>query len=161
MNQQFQSGAMDTGSNWLLLATTGKKQRAEVRLSSLHPDERCQFEAAQEGEISNWLKTGTVSRILRDQIPADQVLRCRWILTRKPLDPTDAKAQGRECKPKARLVTLGYLDPQLTEVPRDSPTLNKTSRMLLLQTVASNGWDLISFDIKAAFLQGSPNLIAL
>lgn len=85
-----------------------------------------------------------------------EVLKCRWVLTRKPLDPIDAKGQGRDYKPKARLVILGYLELELTEIPRDSPTLNKTSRMLLLQMVASHGWDLLSFDIKAAFLQGKP-----
>lgn len=125
------------------------------RSLTVHPDARGTAPIRGSSK-SNWLKTGTVSRILKDQIPADQVLKCRWILTRKPLDPTDAKTQGREYKPKARLVTLGYLDPQLTEIPRDSPTLNKTSRMLLLQLVASHGWDLLSFDIKAAFLQGKP-----
>ena len=51
---------------------------------------------------------------------------------------------------------LGYLDPKLEEVPRDSPTLNKTSRMIVLQTIASHTWKMRSFDIKAAFLQGQP-----
>ena len=59
-------------------------------------------------------------------------------------------------KPKARLVVLGYLDPNLTEVPRDSPTLGRQSKMLLLQLIVSHGWSLGSFDIKAAFLQGKP-----
>ena len=58
-------------------------------------------------------------------------------------------------KPKARLVVLGYLAPKLTEVPRDSPTLGRQSKMLLLQLI-SYGWSLGSFDIKAAFLQGRP-----
>ena len=59
-------------------------------------------------------------------------------------------------KPKARLVVLGYMDPQLTEVPRDSPTLGKQPKIILLQLIASMGWSLGSFDIKAAFLQGRP-----
>ena len=37
-----------------------------------------------------------------------------------------------------------------------SPTLGKQSKMLLLQLIASMGWSLGSFDIKAAFLQGKP-----
>ena len=51
---------------------------------------------------------------------------------------------------------LGYLDPRIEELPRDSPTLNKTSRVLALQVIASHAWQLRSFDIKAAFLQGQP-----
>jgi hypothetical protein len=48
------------------------------------------------------------------------------------------------------------MDPKLTEVPRDSPTLGRQSKMLILQLIASMGWSLGSFDIKAAFLQGRP-----
>ena len=94
---------------------------------------------------------------MRNEIPADQILRCRWILTWKPIDPTEIeKHDGRTHKAKARLVILGYMDPKIDEVPRDSPTLNKTSRMPTLQLVASYGWSLMSFDFKAAFHQGQP-----
>ena len=48
------------------------------------------------------------------------------------------------------------MDPKIDEIPRDSPTLNKTSRMLALQLISSYGWSMMSFDIKAAFLQGQP-----
>ena len=46
------------------------------------------------------------------------------------------------------------MDPELETIPRDSPTLNRQSRMLILQMIASLEWTLRSFDIKAAFLQG-------
>ena len=138
------------------LATAAKRQRSEVKLSTLSPGERVEFQKAKENEIQNWLKTGTISRIMRDQVPPDQVLRCRWILTWKPIDDQEkAQLQGtKNHKAKARLVILGYLDPKIAEVPRDSPTLGRHSKMLLLQTIASKGWNLQSFDIKAAFLQG-------
>ena len=141
----------------LLLATQGKKQRTEVRLSQLTTAEKAEFEKAKQSEINNWLQTDTITKIMRNKIPADQILRCRWILTWKPIDPTEIeKHGGRTHKAKARLVILGYMDPKIDEVPRDSPTLNKTSRMLTLQLIASYGWSLMSFDIKAAFLQGQP-----
>jgi len=138
------------------LATAAKRQRSEVKLSTLGPGERAEFQKAKENEIQNWLKTGTISRIMRDQVPPDQVLRCRWILTWKPIDDQEkAQLKGtKNHKAKARLVILGYLDPKIAEVPRDSPTLGRHSKMLLLQTIASKGWNLQSFDIKAAFLQG-------
>ena len=138
------------------LATAAKRQRAEVKLTTLGPKERAEFQKAKENEIQNWLKTGTISRIMRDQVPPDQILRCRWILTWKPIDDQEKEQlQGtKNHKAKARLVILGYLDPKIAEVPRDSPTLGRHSKMLLLQAIASNGWNLQSFDIKAAFLQG-------
>lgn len=81
-------------------------------------------------------------------------------LTWKPLDQVGDEPQShsskRSHKAKARLVVLGYLDPKIEEIPRDSPTLNKTSRMIALQVISSHSWKLRSFDIKAAFLQGQP-----
>ena len=87
-------------------------------------------------------------------MPPEQILRCGWVLTWKPID--DPSNHGKATKAKARLVILGYLDPKLEELPRDSPTLGRNSKMLLLQLIASNGWQLRSFDIRAAFLQGRP-----
>ena len=146
--------------SWAMLATTAKKQRTEVKLTELSPSERAEFQAAKESEIQNWIKTGTISTILRQQIPEEQILRCRWILTWKPIDNAgqedSIQQNAKTHKAKARLVVLGYLDPRIEELPRDSPTLNKTSRMLALQVIASHAWQLRSFDIKAAFLQGQP-----
>ena len=144
----------------ILMATTEKKQRTEVKLSLLSPEEQNAFRDAKETEIQNWLKTGTVSKILRNQLAPEQILRCRWILVWKPLEGINEKdthvSKLTTHKPKARLVVLGYLDPKITEVPRDSPTLGRQSKMLLLQLIASQGWSLGSFDIRAAFLQGKP-----
>ena len=50
---------------------------------------------------------------------------------------------------------LGYEDPDITDIPRDSPTLQKESRSLILQLCASRKWVIRSFDIKTAFLRGS------
>ena len=90
----------------VLLATTEKKQRTEVKLSVLSSEEQKAFAAAKDAEVQNWIKTGTVSRILRAKLSPEQILRCRWILTWKPLDGKTPDAQ-------ARLVVLGYMDPQL------------------------------------------------
>ena len=142
----------------IFVASAAKRQRSEIKLSTLSSREQQEFQKAKESEIQNWLKTGTVSRICRSLIPEDQVLRCRWICTWKPLDPEEIKQnKGTKFqKAKARLVILGYLDPQIEEIPRDSPTLGRHSKLLLLQLLASNKWTLRSFDIKAAFLQGTP-----
>ena len=145
---------------WIFLVSGAAKQRTEVRMSELSQVEKTEFEKAKPAEINNWLQTETISKVLKNQIPSEQVLTCRWILTWKPLDDVsqdnvDQKSL-RTHKPIARLVVLGYQDPKIDEIPRDSPTLNKTSRMLILQTIATHAWRLMSFDIKAAFLQGQP-----
>ena len=152
----------DATADEILMATTEKRQRTEVKLSLLSPEERAAFQTAKQTEVQNWLTTGTVSKILRSKLAPEQILRCRWLLVWKEKDTSQrgehrdqAKASKLDThKAKARLVVLGYLDPNLTEVPRDSPTLGRQSKMLLLQLISSKGWSLGSFDIRAAFLQG-------
>ena len=126
------------------LVSAAKRQRSEVKLSELSPAEKAEFAAAKETEVSNWPKTGTIQRMFRNQIPQEQVLMCRWILTWKPIDENDSdpKNPQKSTKAKARLVVLGYLDPKITEIPRDSPTQNRHSTMLLLQLITSHSWDL-------------------
>ena len=139
------------------LVTAACRQRSEVKLSQLSSSEKEEFQKAKNKEIQNWLKTNTVTEILRSKLSPEQILRRRWILTWKPLDPSDIDPKTKkDHKAKARLVVLGYLDPLITEVPRDAPTLNRHSRMLILQMIASQNWTLQSFDISAAFLQGKP-----
>ena len=139
----------------LFLATAAKRQRAEVKLCNLNAKEREEFHIAKKSEIMDWLKTDTVCKMLRNQLSPEEILRCRWVLTWKPIEEKDRDPKNpRDKKAKARLVVLGYLDPSIEKLNRDSPTLSKHARMLLLQQIASNGWDLQSFDIKAAFLQG-------
>ncbi len=139
----------------LFLATAAKRQRSEVKLCNLDTKEREEFNLAKKSEIMNWLKTDTVCKMLRNQLSPEEILRCRWVLTWKPIEEKDRDPKNpKDRKAKARLVVLGYLDPSIEKLNRDSPTLSKHARMLLLQLIASNGWNLQSFDIKAAFLQG-------
>ena len=141
------------------LVSAAKKQRSEVQLSTLSAADQELFRQAKDKEIDSWIQTETVARILRHQIPMENVMRCRWILTWKEVDEENTKNlhqhQHPKFKPKARLVVLGYTDPNLADIPRDSPTMTKLSRMLILQLAASQSWNIESFDVKTAFLRGS------
>ena len=139
-----------------LVVSAAKRQKSEVKLAGLQPEEQKLFQAAKHQEVASWLDTGTVTKILRHQLPEENILRCRWILTWKDVDADNAKVpQKPSKKAKARLVVLGYEDPEIENIPRDSPTLSRLGRMLLLQMIASRGWKLSSFDVKTAFLRGS------
>ena len=145
--------------DFLFVATAAKRDRSEVKVHLLSPQEQQLFKEAKNKEISNWLSTGTVSKILRDKLRPEQILKCRWICVWKPLEEQQDQEQAgppssATHKAKARLVVLGFMDPELETIARDSPTLGRQSRMLLLQLVASSKWSLRSFDIRAAFLQG-------
>ena len=145
-------------SEMTFLATAAKKQRSEVRLSELSTAEREEFAKAKDAEVTNWLKTGTVQKMFCNQLSPEQILKCRWILTWKSIEAADRdpKHSEKTHKARARLVVLGFMHLKIIEIHRDSPTLNKLSKMLLLQLVTSMSWGLCSFDIKAAFLQGKP-----
>ena len=137
--------------DFLLVASNAKRDRSEVKLHQLSKSEQALFDSAQAKEIQNWLDTGTVSKIFRNQLNQEQILRCRWICIWKPLENEQSTHSDIPCRPgpkaKARLVVLGFEDPQIDSIPRDSPTLGKQSN-------SSMGWTLKSFDIRAAFLQG-------
>eukprot|EP00435_Cladocopium_sp_Y103_P071338 s690_g37.t1 len=137
------------------LASAAKRQKVEVKTKDLGPEEIKLFQQAKEKEVSSWLSTETVRRILRHKIPEGQLLRSRWVLTWKPLDAVEQAETGLQRKAKARLVILGYEDPLIDSLPRDSPTLGRDSRMLALQCIASFKWSVRSFDIRTAFLRGS------
>ena len=140
------------------LVSAAKRQRSEVKISQLTSEDREKFHAAKMKEVESWIATETIAKILRHQIPRENILRSRWILTWKELDETqqnNGPPQHPKFKPKARLVVLGYEDPELENIPRDSPTMNKLTRMLILQYAASQHFDIRSFDVQTAFLRGS------
>ena len=110
------------------------------------------FQTAKNKEIQSWLSTETVRRIARNQIPEDQILRSRWVLTWKPVEPTTQEPNPSP-KAKALLVILGYEDPKLEALARDSPTMGKDSRTLILQFAASSKWKIRSFDIQTGSRQ--------
>ena len=150
----------DIEENLALLVSNAKKQRAEVKMKELTKEDMQLFEEAKQKEVKSWLDTGAVCRILRNRIPVDQVLRCRWILTWKDGETNShltniGASTNAARKAKARIVVLGFEDPMLHEIERDSPTLTKLGRSLILQYAASQQWQIGSFDVKTAFLRGS------
>ena len=55
-------------------------------------------------------------------------------------------------KAKARLVVIGFEDHDIGSLKKDSPTLSKDGRQMVLQQVSSHRWPLISSDVSTAFL---------
>ena len=135
--------------HYVCLATEERKKRVEVNLRDLSREEQEQFRLAKAKEVGAWIDHGTVRRIAAGTLDDRQIMRCRWILTWK-----SPEKEGGPKRAKARLVVLGFEDPDLDRIPNDAPTLGKDGRQLILQKVASKGWKLINFDISTAFLQG-------
>jgi hypothetical protein len=131
------------------VASAGKRARAEVHIKDLTPAEVKLFAEAKDKELNCWVQTSAIQPILRNRLNPEQILKSRWALTWKTPD-----SPGAPPKAKARLVVLGFQDPKLVDVARDSPTLSKEGRSVVLQTITSQGFTPSSFDIKTAYLRG-------
>ena len=133
------------------VASASKRARAEVHIKDLTAKERALFDIAKDAEMTCWIQTNALKPVLRKYLNPEQILRSRWVLTWKPIEDDSGDISGK--KAKARLVVLGFQDPNLTEVQRDAPTLTKEGRSTILQMISSHHWELSSFDIKTAFLR--------
>ena len=71
----------------------------------------------------------------------------RWVLTWKEDDEGNKKG-------KARLVAIGYKDPDSAVKRVEAPTQSRVARNVQLQVARSLDHDLIKGDISGAFLQG-------
>ena len=80
-------------------------------------------------------------------VDQERVMHARWVLTWK----STGNAKARQC-------VLGFQNPDLTEVLRDSPTLSAVPEALTMQWVASPKYRLISGDIKIASLSGDEDV---
>ena len=94
---------METWSPDGILLAINNARKSSYQLSSLSPSEQKAFQQAKETEVNNWLKTGTVSTILRHKLAPEQILRCRWILVWKPLE-----GQSEENPSGSKLATSRY-----------------------------------------------------
>jgi len=120
-----------------------RKRRVEVCERKLSDKDRALFREAKRLELQSWLEHKVFEIVARKGVDMRRAMRARWVLT--------WKAVG---KAKARLCVLGFQDPDLTEMERDSPTMSTQAESLMLQWIASSGYVIESGDIKTAFLSG-------
>ena len=139
-----------------LNATELRKKRVELKLKDLGSQDQLRFAVAKHKELKAWLHHKTVKKVSQGRIPEHALMRCRWLLSWKTPTgdepPEDLNAEGK--KAKARLIVIGYEDPDIDTVANDAPTLTKDGRNIVLQCVASHRWELLSFDVSTAFLHG-------
>lgn len=103
------------------------------------------FDVAKAGEVANWLRESACKKA-EGYIPPHRVMRMRWVLTWKQSGPA-----------KARIVIVGFEDPDLLSLSTTSPTMSRRTRQLMLIYAATMHWPLLKGDVKSAFLQGNPS----
>jgi hypothetical protein len=131
-----------------------KLRRVEVSFRKLSESDKLLFEKAMQKEWNSWIESKVVSICRSKGIPTERIIRARWVLTWKASSDPDIKDRT----PKARLVIVGWQDPDLGKVATDSPTLRKVTKHLILSLCAARRWKLWGADIKTAFLSGDPSL---
>ena len=130
-----------------------KQRRVEVSFRKLSEEDKKRFEVAMKKEWQSWIDNKVTSICKSRGIPRERVIRARWVLVwKKSSDPDD-----RSKTPKARLVLVGWQDPELGKIATDSPTLKKESKNLILSICAAKKWRIWGADIKTAFLSGDPS----
>lgn len=121
---------------------SSNEEISEVRLSKLSKEEIQKFEVAKASEVSNWLREVACKKAI-GHVPSNRVMRMRWILTYK-----------QSGSPKARIVIVGFEDPDLLSFNTTSPTMSRRTRQLMLTYAATMEWPLLKGDVKSAFLEG-------
>ena len=130
-----------------------KLRRVEVNFRKLNPEDKKLFEKAMQKEWNSWIENKVTTICKSRGISPDRIIKARWVLVwKKSSDPDD-----KNKTPKARLVLVGWQDPELGKIATDSPTLRKESKSLVLSICASKHWKLWGADIKTAFLSGDPS----
>lgn len=135
-----------------LQVTTSKAKlrRVEVSYRKLNPSDQALFQKAMQKEWQSWVDNKVTSLCKSRGIDPNRIIKARWVLTwKKSSDPDD-----RSKTPKARLVLIGWQDPELGKIATDSPTLRKESKHLILSICAAQKWKVFGADIKTAFLSG-------
>ena len=127
--------------------SSARRKRVEVSERKMTESDRKFIRKAKELELQSWLDHRVFDLVKKKFVDQERVMRARWVLT--------WKSSG---KAKPRLCVLGFQNPDLTEVPRDSPTLSAASETLIMHCVASHKYRLISGDTKTAFLSGDEDI---
>ena len=108
------------------------------------------------------LSVAEVRKRLAKNNELDKILVPRFVCT-NTADVFRTEGHYTPPEPSARLVVPGFQDRAnlQDELRRDSPTESRLSQHLLLSMTAWKGkfWNLMSCDVKAAFLKGDPGAV--
>ena len=133
---------------YAFVTSAARKGRKEVFERQISLEERKQFGPAKQKEIKNYVVNNVLEKLEpHEKPPRESFLRMRWVLEYR-LDENENKT------PKARIVILGYLDPNYENRPAASPTMTRNTRQVLLQFGAWMGFSTAKGDVSGAVLQG-------
>ena len=95
----------------------------------------------------SWLAAKAV-RTVTGRVDPARLLRCRFVLTWKR---DEAQPDGK--KPKARLVVLGFADPDIERLRSEAPVASRRADSIFWPCGPASGWRAHKADAVTAFLQ--------
>ena len=134
----LQSGAEKYGIDWKRV-----EEWCPINDEEALVVESSELSLAKISELERW-KENKVFSVVEDN--GQSTIGVRWVESQKVIE-------GKRVV-KCRLVAQGYQDPSKDFIRKDSPTAAKTSLRLATTYISSMGYEVKSFDISAAFLQG-------
>ncbi|CAK0908408.1 unnamed protein product [Prorocentrum cordatum] len=138
---------------------TKKDQKAlirEIPYSQIPADQLHLFREALAREWSSWQRFSAVEVLdlkTSKSIESDPEKKKRIIPSRVCYRDKNAGRGVSEIDAKARIVGIGYNDPDIMTLRRDAPTLTRAGFYILLQTISSWDFNLFGGDVTTAFLQ--------
>ena len=154
-----------------LQALVKQRQRKEATIKDFVGPDHERLQRAIQKEINNNLSTGAYKlltpreseKILQSK--PEKVMESRYVLTKKPLEPSDVPAARAEDtlleddgsgphKAKCRHVMKGFSEEAATEVESTTPQVGRDSVIFVAQVLASMGWIPGFLDFTQAFHSG-------
>ncbi|CAK0879960.1 unnamed protein product, partial [Prorocentrum cordatum] len=138
---------------------TKKDQKAlirEIPYSQIPADQLLLFREALAREWSSWQRFSAVEVLdskTSKSIESDPEKKKRIIPSRVCYRDKNAGRGVSEIDAKARIVGIGYNDPDIMTLRRDAPTLTRAVFYILLQAISSWDFNLFGGDVTTAFLQ--------
>ena len=128
-----------------------KDNEADLKASRMTVEDRLTFMTAKKAELQSIFKNG----VWQLEFEPEKASESRILKAHFVLKWTDDGKGGT--KAKAKLVLQGYSDPDLLSgsLETSSPTLNRTSRQVLLSIGVLNQWEFLFADVATIFLQGN------
>jgi hypothetical protein len=153
----------------LIAAHVQKKAAKELPASGNSPELQAVVNESKLTEWSTIFEKGAVkvhlgkrAQAIREKL-SHRFIGSRFVITRKPLEEGAHVDESdlNTFKVKSRWCLQGHLDPDLETKAQDgmlqSSTLSQPGRVLLMQLLASFGWELQLGDIKGAFMEAGPS----
>ena len=129
-----------------------KDNAADLRESKMSLEDRLKFMEGKKAELASIFENGVWHlEASPETVDASRIMKARFVLKWA----NDGKGN---LKAKARLVLQGFSDPDLLsgKLETSSPTLNRSSRQVMLAIMSIMGWTATVADVSTAFLQGDP-----